>query len=129
MSKYLPVRAVGNSIGKQVNWDSNTQTVYIGDNLGQSVYLMDACPPYESDLCYDQNKTFRMCGENYGHGFTMDNRYGWALFNLNGNYQTIEFDWGHKDNSSMTSGTYEIYLDGKLIDTIKMEATDMVRIC
>ena len=36
---YLPVRAVGESIGKEVNWDSITKTVYLGvktqDTTGQ----------------------------------------------------------------------------------------------
>lgn len=27
---YLPVRAVGEALGKEVNWDGNTNTVYIG---------------------------------------------------------------------------------------------------
>lgn len=27
---YLPVRAVGSAIGKEVSWDSNTKTVYLG---------------------------------------------------------------------------------------------------
>jgi hypothetical protein len=29
---YLPVRAVGEAIGKEVNWDSITKTVYLGEN-------------------------------------------------------------------------------------------------
>lgn len=28
---YLPVRAVGEALGKEVNWDSTTNTVYLGD--------------------------------------------------------------------------------------------------
>ena len=28
---YLPVRAVGNALGKQVSWDGKTKTVYLGD--------------------------------------------------------------------------------------------------
>ena len=28
---YLPVRAVGETLGKEVSWDGTTQTVYLGD--------------------------------------------------------------------------------------------------
>lgn len=29
---YLPVRAVGEAIGKKVTWDGTTQSVYLGEN-------------------------------------------------------------------------------------------------
>ena len=45
---YLPVRAVGEVFGKNVSWDGNTKTVYIGENPNQKNYLMTVCPPYES---------------------------------------------------------------------------------
>ncbi len=46
---YLPVRAVGNAISKEVAWDGTTKTVYIGDVPGQSnnKYL----EPYQNILC------------------------------------------------------------------------------
>ena len=28
---YLPVRAVGEALGKEVSWDSSTNTIYLGD--------------------------------------------------------------------------------------------------
>lgn len=123
---YLPVRAIGNAIGKQVSWDGGTQTVYIGENLGQNTYLMDVCPPYESKGFYDES--FEMGGEMYAHGFKL---YGsssdYALFNLNGRYATLEFDMGHVDGYGMKKGTYEFYLDGQLVKTISMDAEDRVQ--
>ena len=35
---YLPVRAVGSAIGKQVTWDGGSQTVYLGEAPGQKNY-------------------------------------------------------------------------------------------
>lgn len=123
---YLPVRAVGNAIGKQVNWDGASQTIYIGDNLGQSTYLMEVCPPYESRGFYDTS--LKMSGETYAHGFKL---YGattdYALFNLNGHYSALEFDMGHVDGGSMNPGTYEFYLDGRLVKTVSMNAEDRVQ--
>ena len=124
---YLPVRAVGNAIGKQVSWDGTSKTVYLGDNLGQSSYLMDVCPPYESYGLY--TSSLKMGGQNYAHGFYL---YGspdsdYAMFNLNGHYTTLEFDMGHLDGSGMEPGTYEFYLDGQLVKTISMDAEDRVQ--
>lgn len=123
---YLPVRAVGNALGKQVSWDGNTKTVYLGDNLGLKTYLVDVCLPYETSGFYAE--TFKMGGETYGRGFK---QYGapwnFALFNLNGHYKTLEFDMGHIDGSGMAPGTYEFYLDGQLAKTVSMDAEDRVQ--
>ena len=124
---YLPVRAVGDAIGKQVRWDGNTQTVYIGDDLGQSTFLMDACPPYETSFMYYSDGTFEMGGQTYGHGFSLNSIYGYALINLNGQYTTLEFDVGHKDGNDMKEGIYEIFLDGQLVKTVSMDAEDRVQ--
>lgn len=124
---YLPVRAVGEALGKQVSWDGSTQTVYLGDDLGQSVFLMDVCPPYQSEGCNDKNDTFSMAGESYTHGFTLRNN-GSALINLNGKYQTLAFDMGHEDGwKSSNDGIYEIYLDGQLVQTIRMGGEELVK--
>ncbi len=46
---YLPIRAVGEAVGKQVSWDGKTNTVYLGDSPVSSgeQYLMQVCPPYQ----------------------------------------------------------------------------------
>ena len=43
---YLPVRAVSDAIGKDVTWDSNTYTVYLGEAKQDTVGLSDL-KPYE----------------------------------------------------------------------------------
>lgn len=35
---YLPVRAVANAFGKDVNWDGNTNTVFLGAKPGENKY-------------------------------------------------------------------------------------------
>lgn len=44
---YLPVRAVAAALGKDVEWDGETNTVYIGKNIpGKSTNWMTEVPPY-----------------------------------------------------------------------------------
>lgn len=38
---YLPVRAVGEAMGKKVAWNGNTNTVYLGEIPGEKAYLVD----------------------------------------------------------------------------------------
>lgn len=126
---YLPVRAVGSALGKQVSWDGNTNTVYIGTDLGQSVFLMDVCPPYEE--AYATIGSVTMSGQSYSHGFKMctgwaGDSMSYAYFNLNGNYSAMEFDFGAIDRYNEFEMKYEIYLDGQLVKTITHEAGDMV---
>ena len=125
---YLPVRAVGTALGQQVSWDGNSKTVFIGSNLGQSTFLMDVCPPYEARAVRNKNGSFTMAGKTYGHGFDMyRSTDAYAYFNLNGNYRTMEFDFGACDGDNEREMNYEIYLDGQLVKTITHEPGEMVK--
>ncbi|MFR3786265.1 MAG: stalk domain-containing protein [Agathobaculum desmolans] len=127
---YLPVRAVGNAIGKQVTWDGKSKTVYLGEAPGSRTWLMDVCPPYETYIAFKTPSSFKMAGQAYTHGFTMNNastKGCYALFNLNGNYNTLSCDIGHVDDTPMVDGQYEIYLDGDLAQIIEVKAEDLVR--
>lgn len=123
---YVPLRAVSQSLGENVQWDGTTQTVYIGDDPRMTTYLLDVCPPYES-RGYDAPASFKMAGQTYTHGFILDEGYNnaHALFNLNGKYDVLEFDLGHIDGSAMDDATIEIYLDGDIVEVIDVEAQDM----
>lgn len=125
---YLPVRAVGNAIGKQVTWDGGSQTVYLGEAPGQKNYITTVCPPYESEG-YSAPSTMQMGGKLYANGFILsgskyDDHY--ALFNLNGQYATLSFDLGHIDGNDMYDGVYNIYLDGQYSQTIELGAEEPV---
>lgn len=129
---YLPIRAVGEAMDKQVSWDGNTKTVYIGDAgdmPGMTNYLVEVCSPYEVNQ-YEQPSTFKMGGKTYARGFMLggtDFREGYALFNLNGKYNTLEFDLGHIDGDDMYDGAFDIYLDGRYSETIEIGAEDSVQ--
>ena len=126
---YLPVRAVGEALGKQISWDGNTKTVYIGAVPGQETYLLDVCPPYETDY-YSAPETVSIMGTQYKKAFTLTERVwttgsewktGYAYFNLNGQYNTLSFDVGHVDGTALFPKTLKIYLDGELYNTIELE--------
>lgn len=121
---YLPVRAVGAALGKEVDWEGNTRTVYIGTIPGRAGenYLT----PYQTDVgcdiySNDAAEHFTMMGKSYTQGFTSfyDNSY--ALFNLDGRYASIEFDVGHVDNGNFGgNSTLHILVDGKPVQDIEL---------
>ena len=123
---YLPVRAVGNAVGKNVTWDENSKTVYLGETSGDKTWLLDACPAYDTPVNGYVEGNFNMGGKTFSHGFQLQNYYAYAMFNLGGKYNTLSFDVGRVDGSmNQKAAEYEIYLDGKLSQTIKVSEADI----
>lgn len=122
---YLPVRAVGEAIGKQVTWDGGSQTVYLGEAPGSRTWLLDVCPPYETRALETDAASFKMDGNTYTHGF-YSTWTGYALFNLNGQYNTLSCDIGHREGYANYDRQVEIYLDGDLSQVIEIPAEAMV---
>ena len=83
-------------------------------------WLVSVCPPYESEQ-YEAPTTFYMAGEMYSRGFILDSTGdgSLALFNLGGEYDTLEFDLGHIDQTGRYDATIEIYLDGEISQIIE----------
>lgn len=129
---YVPLRAVSQSLGKAVSYDGATQSVYIGTAPGVKQYLPSILAPYQSEH-YNTPTTISMAGKKYANVIDLSaNRImnyreygGWALYNLNGQYQTLDFDMGHVDDCAMESGTLNIYLDGELSFSVDMNAEDL----
>ena len=120
---YVPIRAVSQYLGKTVKWDGNTRSVYIGKTPGVEQYLLSVCPPYEK-RGYNAPVTITMAGQKYANGFTLHQGSGggFALFNLNGQYNTLSFDLGHVDGGTLYNSTLNIYLDGELAFSTDMTA-------
>ncbi len=122
-STYLPVRAIGNAIGKEVGWDGTTSTVYIGDipDTSSTNYLT----PYQQNVWNVYNneagQSFTMMGKEYTQGLTFE-RSSNALYNMDGKYTRIEFDVGHVDGKDKRNTTIYIYADGQVVKEI--EATE-----
>lgn len=128
---YLPVRAIGEALGKDVKWDGETKTVYVGEILGKINYLVDVCPPYETAKYKEYHSTdgnfFQMGGKKYSNGFTLNDGGGFALINLNGEYSTLKFEAGHEDGTAMTDGILRFYLDGEFLQEIEVKAEGTVQ--
>ncbi len=75
---YLPVRAVAEALGKDVEWDGVTNTVYIGDNIpGKDINWMVKNPAY--NLIYataydgtDEKTYFEAGGRKQTQGVVME---------------------------------------------------------
>lgn len=86
----------------------------------QSYNFVEVMNPYESQG-YSKPNTITMMGNTYTSGFMLDFlTSGFALFNLDGTYDMLEFDMGHIDGSAMESASFDVYLDGKFIETIEL---------
>lgn len=122
---YLPVRAISNLFGEDINWDGNTWSVYIGDMPGKKTYLGTDLEPYDR-WGYDAPTTFSMDGKTYVNGFTFGWYESYAIWNLDGKYKTLEFDIGHTANFQYDKQAL-IYLDGTLVKTISVKGEEMVK--
>ena len=122
---YLPVRAIGEALGKQVTWDGSTATVYVGDVPGQETDWMVKLPPYQvndvSDI-YDSSdltEYFTVVGVDHTSGVVLSNanQEGYALWNTNLQYETMTFTVGHVDGAPDKNTTLTITLDGTVAAT------------
>lgn len=117
---YLPVRAIGEALGKKVTWDGATATVYVGDVPGQGTDWMQKLPPYQTNeysAVYDGSdprEYFTVAGVDHTSGVVLYDRsvVAYALWNTNLQYNTMTFSVGHVDGASDSTATLSIYLDG-----------------
>lgn len=133
---YLPVRAVGSAIGKEVNWDGVEKVVYLGAKPGNVENWLDVCGPYQykngKEYRLTDNKYFTMSGKKYTNGFVLsrsgrESDYAEALFNLNGQYKTLSFTVGHIDGATDYDATVNIYLDGIIAYTAEIGYDDVAK--
>lgn len=133
---YLPVRAVGNAIGKDVAWDGVEKVVYLGAKPGDAENWLNVCGPYQyknaTEYTLAENQYFTMSGQKYTNGFILypnawDNHRAEAVFNLNGKYNKVEFTVGHIDQSQERDVTINIYLDGIIAYTTDIKFNDLAK--
>lgn len=115
---YLPVRAVGEAVGKTVQWEGKTGSVYLGKHTGEkpAVWLNDL--DYFTGRDWDFKSTSK---DNLGNTQTnvlvaeskaMDN-----VYKINGQYSMISgtLYQAYWARSNEGKGTLEIYGDGNLL--------------
>lgn len=99
---YLPLRAVAEAVGKQVQWDANTKTAFLGDgtvNTGEvNVALTEIMEPFSKDkvrvISKNSNtKTISLAGNDYNNGLIFEtfsvSQDARANFNLEGKYTNL----------------------------------------
>lgn len=123
-------------INKNISIDKQNSKIIVGDNLGATYLLMKVCPPYETNYGYyaangdtkDGSSIFNMAGETYTNGFKVDvnrSQGAQAIFNLKGEYNTLEFDLGHIDGTSGDKLHLKIILDGITTEIIEVHPEDL----
>lgn len=102
------------------------EKVVVDEAIKNDNYLMEICPPYEKPLNLS-TEPFKMQGEIYSNGFSIyTSEYRDILFNLQGAYSSLEFDFGHVDNSGDYMCNVNFYVDGILIKSISKNAQDNI---
>ncbi len=127
---YVPLDNLAYVLNKSYQWDGASKTAYMGVLPGEKQYLLDVCPPYETQYVKQftlmNGKSFSMANQSYTNGMSMEVD-AYALFNLNGAYEKLTFTFGHIDGSTMRDGVLSIFLDGELVDKIELGAEDLPR--
>lgn len=117
---YLPVRAMGEALGKEVRWDGDTKTVYIGQTA-HLPYQVNGADLYDGS---DPNASFAVAGKTYTKGVVLKSYHntnanndqqrgsdGSAIWNTEG-YQTMTFTVGHVGDVQRNATVY-VALDGR----------------
>lgn len=130
---YLPVRAVGQAVGKEVAWDGVEKVVYLGAKPGNVENWLDVCGPYQykagKEYRLVNNEYFTMSGKKYTNGFVLgDHAYvAEALYNLDGQYNSVSFTVGHIDGTDNKNVKLNVYLDGIIAYDMELKYDDVAR--
>jgi hypothetical protein len=136
---YLPVRAVSNALGKNVEWDGKTSSVYIGkhnnankDGQTSSMWLdqldyfnyqrggsSDSWVLWESSKDNDSTGASYSHGIKYGMPYYYSKNWQYTEYLLNQKYKKLTGKFVlHYDSRSVNRETYlKIYGDDKLLYT------------
>ncbi|MBR1443925.1 MAG: NPCBM/NEW2 domain-containing protein [Firmicutes bacterium] len=127
---YLPVRAVAEAVGKDVTWDSQSSTVYIGKS-GVTKYLGQQVTAYKKDAMIKEGSAI-MGGTNYLNSLYMyglragSNDIHEAYYNINGLYSSMNGMYGTIDeNTHDCDCTVYIYGDDVLLKTLECKGGAM----
>lgn len=114
---YLPVRAVGEAVGKVVQWEGKTNSVYLGKHTGErpAVWLEDMVYFTGRDNIDILKDPKNNLGDSYSHAVYL--RYTQNVYLINGQYSAISgtlFQTFDKRSENETS-YIEIYGDDELL--------------
>lgn len=116
---YLPVRAISEAVGKGVQWDGKTRTVYLGKHNGEkpAVWLKDMDAFHKEGTVTFTESEQDNTGKTYQH--TVRAASGKNTYLLNGQYSKITGTIGIlQESREASSGAYaplRIYGDDELL--------------
>jgi len=136
---YLPVRAISEALGLDVEWDGNNWKVYL--TTPTTPRPRDILQAFEirgtdNSAFYEENQSFKMLGNDYS-GYLWGNQ-SWmssgivrhlseanisTFYNLEGKYKTIKGTLGRIDGTGTRAGTFSIYLDDELFTGFTLTST------
>lgn len=90
---YLPARAVSTAVGKPINWDGKTQSIYIGKHDSEEpVAMLSDLDYFDAGLKFTHEKEVKdNLGNTYFDALTT-NSYsdGWQTYKINGMYSKMK---------------------------------------
>ena len=119
---YLPVRAVSEALGKPVQWDGKTQSVYIGRHSSDTpaAYLSEMDYFTKSGSWKFDELTTDNLGNNHTHSIDNANAFSGSykvVYKLNGQYSRLTAwyyqEYSVRDMDSSRASTLIISGDGK----------------
>lgn len=119
---YLPVRALAEALGKNVQWDDATKTIFIGDGeiapaQGSAVDLLEITKPFSKDNS-NVESNYKLAGVEYKNAiefWSYTNKEGHANFNLEGKYTNLTAKLGA--NKAGTTIHFDFIADGRLLQS------------
>ncbi|MBB6020365.1 hypothetical protein HNR77_001426 [Paenibacillus sp. JGP012] len=115
---YVPIKLVGDMIGKPVAWDGKTKSVLFGDSVVEGDYLTDKAPVDVADKSI-VNSEMQLDNQTYNNGLYVNIYYRNKTkqsYNLNGQYKSLNFNYASLDKADDgSSASIIIYGDGKEI--------------
>ena len=120
---YLPVRAVGEAVGKEVTYDGSTATVYLGKS-GTTKYLGQQVEAYQTDGATEG--TYSMGGQDYVNSLKLYYGDSTAFYNLNGLYTSISGVYGMEDGTGEDNESIiTFYGDGRQLQSIVVKGGEL----
>lgn len=142
---YLPVRAIAEAIGKEVNWNSQQNTVFVGkeQRLSGRVVSLSELKPYTSTrgtsgskYVWEDGESLKMYNKEYDwHNAIITDGYGYdtvgsITYLIDGKYSDISGVLGVDDSTKNTGNQwsddypkcdvyFEIYGDGQRLFKVK----------
>ena len=118
---YLPIRAVSEALGKPVQWDGSTLSVYIGKHTGSTPVAWLAEMDYfqegysSTDWEYDK-KIKDNLGNEHIHSLFIDSRYsngeGFVKYKLNAQYSRLTASFFQKYSYRNSTTIQELVISG-----------------